>query len=208
MNLKTFFSEQARNPSGLFGRVVMSKIFDLGNATLNGFMKELLELKENDHVLEIGFGTGKLICEMSKLINKGLIEGIDISSTMVSIAERKNKKFINQGKVIIKHGDFKESNYDDNTFDKICSANTIYFWPEPERIIKKIFNILKPGGKLILAFEDKKQLEDRSLNLDIFHIYSENEIKNILLRNGFFGSIDIISREIKSQRYHCAVAEK
>ena len=208
MSFKTFFSKQASKPSGLFGRVVMSKIFDLGNATLNGFMKELTLLEENDHILEIGFGTGRLLYEMSKLINKGLIEGIDISSTMVSIAERKNKKFIIQGKVIIEHGDFDEIDYDNNSFNKICSANTIYFWPEPGKTIKKIFNILKPDGKLILAFEDKKQLEDRSLNLDIFHIYSENEVKDILLHNGFSENIDIISRKIKSNKYHCCIAVK
>ena len=71
MSFKTFFSEQARNPSGIFGRLVMSKIFDMGNARLNRFMKEELELEENDHVLEIGFGSGKLIYQMSSLINKG-----------------------------------------------------------------------------------------------------------------------------------------
>jgi hypothetical protein len=46
MNFKTFFSEQARKPSGLFGRWVMSKIFDHGNVAINDFMKELLSLKK------------------------------------------------------------------------------------------------------------------------------------------------------------------
>jgi cyclopropane fatty-acyl-phospholipid synthase-like methyltransferase len=100
MNFKTFFSEQARKPSGLFGRWVMARIFDLGNAALNDFMKELISLKENDHVLEIGFGTGKLIFNMAKQVKKGVIEGIDLSDTMVAIAEKKNKKYIAQGRVI------------------------------------------------------------------------------------------------------------
>ena len=208
MNLKTFFSEQARKPSGLFGRWVMSKIFDYGNAALNNFMKEQLLLQENDHVLEIGFGTGKLIFEMAKQVNKGLIEGIDLSDTMVAIAEKKNKKYIAEGKVIIRQGDFEETAYNDNRFDKICSANTVYFWPQPHNCIKNILRILKPGGKLILAFEDIKQLESRPLNTNIFHIYHQDEIKKLLSRNGFFGSVDMISKEIKSLRYHCVVAVK
>ena len=158
MNFKTFFSEQARKPSGFFGRWVMSKIFDRGNAAINDFMKEQLLLQENDHVLEIGFGTGKLIFEMAKRVNKGLIEGIDLSETMVAIAEKRNKNYLAQGRVIIRQGDFEETAYNDNRFDKICSANTIYFWPQPDNCIKKILRILKPGGKLILAFEDIKQL--------------------------------------------------
>ena len=208
MNFKTFFSEQARKPSGFFGRWVMSKIFDHGNAAINDFMKEQLLLQENDHVLEIGFGTGKLIFKMAKQVNKGLIEGIDLSDTMVAIAEKKNKNYIAEGKVIIRQGDFEETAYNDNRFDKICSANTIYFWPQPGNFIKNILRILKPGGKLILAFEDIKQLESRPLNTNIFHIYHQDEIKKLLSGNGFSGSIDMISKEIKSLRYHCVVAVK
>jgi ubiquinone/menaquinone biosynthesis C-methylase UbiE len=208
MNFKTFFSEQARKPSGLFGRWVMSKIFDHGNVAINDFMKELLSLKENDHVLEIGFGTGKLIFEMAKRVNKGLIEGIDLSDAMVAIAEKKNKKYIAEGKVIIRQGDFEETTYSDNHFDKICSANTVYFWPHPDNYIKNILRILKPGGKRILAFEDIEQLESRPLSTNVFRFYQPDEIITLLSRNGFSGSIDMISREIKAQRYHCAVAVK
>jgi ubiquinone/menaquinone biosynthesis C-methylase UbiE len=208
MNFKTFFSEQARKPSGLFGRWVMSKIFDHGNVAINDFMKELLSLKKNDHVLEIGFGTGKLIFEMAKRVNKGLIEGIDLSDAMVAIAEKKNKKYIAEGKVIIRQGDFEETTYSDNHFDKICSANTVYFWPHPDNYIKNILRILKPGGKLILAFEDIEQLESRPLSTNVFRFYQPDEIITLLSRNGFSGSIDMISREIKAQRYHCAVAVK
>jgi len=208
MSFKAFFSEQARNPSGLFGRVVMSKVFDLGNATLNSFMKQQLEIEENDHVLEIGFGTGKLLNEMAKLTNRGLIEGIDISEIMVKIAKRKNKKFISQGKIIIKHGDFAKERYDENSFAKICSSNTFYFWPEPNQIIRKIFNIMKPGGKLILAFEDKEQIVDRSLDFNIFHVYSENEIKEMLKRNGFSKKSYVRSKSLKSNKFHCCITVK
>lgn len=208
MNFKTFFSEQARKPSGLFGRWVMARIFDLGNATLNDFMKAQLSLKENDHVLEIGFGTGKLICEMAKTAKSGVIEGIDFSDTMVAIAEKKNKKYIARGRVIIRQGDFAETAYGHNRFDKICSANTVYFWPQPDNYTKKILRILKPGGKLILAFEDIKQLESRQLNTKVFHFYHQDEIIKLLSRNGFSRSIEVISKDKRSLRYHCAVAVK
>jgi len=171
-------------------------------------MKELLEVKGNDHVLEIGFGTGKLIYEMSKGITNGLIEGIDISDTMIDIARRRNRKPIQQGKVIIKQSGFEEIEYDDNRFDKICSSNTIYFWPEPGHIIKKIHRILKPDGTLILAFEDRKQLERRSLNPDVFRIYHEDEMKDILQRNGFSREICIRTLSRGANSFHCCLAVK
>jgi hypothetical protein len=72
MNFSTFFSEQARKPKGLFGRIVMSFVFDKGNAYLNGFVNELMSVQANDHILEIGFGTWQLIKERAKQINFSL----------------------------------------------------------------------------------------------------------------------------------------
>ena len=208
MRFRTFFTEQAGHPSGLFGRIVMSKIFDFGNAALNNFLMETLVPEENDHVLEIGFGTGKLISKMSGRINHGLVEGIDLSASMLHIAEKRNRKYINQGRVILRQGDFGEIDYDHNRFDKICSVNTVYFWIEPDKIIQKIHRLLKNGGKLVLAFEDKKQLETRPLDLDIFKMYSEYQIRDILRRNRFSAEIRIESKLIKSDKYHCCIAVK
>ena len=208
MSFNSFFSEQARKPSGLFGRLIMPLIFNLGNAALNDFMGDILDLKENDHVLEIGFGTGKFINKVAKRLNDGLIEGLDLSETMVAIAKKRNGKYMARGKVVLRQGDFLEAAYSDNRFDKICSANTIYFWSDQDHYARKILRILKPGGRLILAFEDKDQLQHRPLSCSVFKIYSLEEIEYFLSHNGFTGGIDIFSREIKSQIYHCAVALK
>jgi ubiquinone/menaquinone biosynthesis C-methylase UbiE len=103
----------------------MSRIFDHGNAVLNEFMRELLTLQADDHVLEIGFGTGKLINKMAEQASRGLVEGIDLSSTMVDMARRRNREYIATGRVKLVLGDFDQVEYRDNEFDKICSANTI-----------------------------------------------------------------------------------
>jgi len=57
MNFSTFFTKQARKPTGLFGHFVMSIVFDKGNAFLNGFVNELMSIQSYDHVLEIGLCT-------------------------------------------------------------------------------------------------------------------------------------------------------
>lgn len=208
MNIKTFFSTQAGNPSGLFGRFVMSGIFDRGNAPLHGFMKELLSVRDRDRVLEIGFGTGKLIADITQLVTTGVIEGIDVSATMVALAEKRNKRSIAKSKVILQYGDFEDAAYPENRFDLIYSANTIYFWTHPDQCVQKIWRILKPEGKVVLAFEDKAQLENRPLDANVFHIYHQDDIKDLLSRNGFSREIEIVSREIRSQRFHCAVTVK
>ncbi len=208
MRFSTFFSKQARKPTGLFGRLVMSIVFNKGNANLNRFVNELMSVQENDHILEIGFGTGKLIYDMAKQIDNGLIEGIDFSSTMVSMAQNRNKNHIAVGKVKILKGNFDEIPYKKDSFNKACSVNTLYFWPEPENTAQKIADILKPGGKFVLAFEDIAQLEQKSLSNEVFRLYSKGEVKNLLIRSGFSGGVSIESRMIGTSVLHCVVAKK
>lgn len=208
MNFKAFFSKQASKPTGLFGRVVMSRIFEKGNADLNNFMKELLSPVETDHILEIGFGTGKLISEMAAMTKRGVIEGIDLSETMVSMARKKNSVYMGKGRVKLHQGSFENMSYRDNCFDKVCSANTIYFWSDPVVTAKKILRILKPGGKLVIGFGDKEELGERPLSAEVFRLYSHGEVKDILKKAGFTSGIDILSKQGKSFILNCAVALK
>jgi ubiquinone/menaquinone biosynthesis C-methylase UbiE len=208
MNFATYFSKQARKPTGIFGRFYMSRVFEKGNAELNALMYETLSVRENDHILEIGFGTGTLIKKIAAHLDNGFVEGIDFSKSMVVIAQKKNRKYINNGKVKIHLGDFDEALFDDNYFDKIFSVNTIYFWKNPDTTISKICRILKPGGKLFIGFHDKSEMEKMPLNRDVFQYYSAHDITQLLSIDGSLTNIDIISKKGKQNICYCAVGTK
>ena len=144
MSFSSFFSKQAQKPTGIFGRIVMATVFDIGNAYLNEMVNDALAIENKDHVLDIGCGTGNLIRNMANKISEGYIEGVDFSHSMVSIARKKNKKQIDKGLVKIVEGDFDSLSYQSESFDKACSVNTIYFWSKPDVTAKKICSILKP----------------------------------------------------------------
>jgi len=207
MYFSSFFSKQAKKPTGLFGSIVMAAIFDIGNAYLNAMAEDALAIENKDHVIDIGCGTGKLIRNMANKINEGYIEGVDFSHSMVSIARKKNKKQINKGIVKIVEDDFDSLFYQNENFDKACSVNTIYFWPKPEVTATKIFSILKPGGRLILAFEDIRQLQQRNLDHDVFNFYTLEKVEDLLYRSGF-SSVEIISKTKGKLKFHCVVAIK
>lgn len=208
MGFSSFFAEQARRPDGLFGRMVMSIVFDQGNAFLNDFVNELMSVQIDDCIIEIGFGTGKLIYRMAQQIDKGTIEGVDFSKVMVSIARKRNKMNITNGKVKILEGNFDELPFEKESFTKACSINTLYFWPEPVHTARKIAEILKPDGKLILAFEDIEQLKQRKLNQEVFHLYSTGEVQDLLINAGFSKNVNIVSRKKGKSIFHCVVAIK
>lgn len=208
MTFSRFFSEQARKPSGVFGRWVMSRIFERGNVVVNDLLKEGLDLRPDDRILEIGCGTGKLIADISGSVANGFIEGIDFSETMVELAEKKNSRAIADGRVKIRQGDFGNTPYEAAGFDKVCSANTVYFWRQPERFVQKIRAILKPGGRLALSFENGEQLRKKPLATEVFRFYGTDDIRKLLEDNGFSGNVDILTRESGASKYHCAVAVK
>lgn len=208
MNFSSFFANQARKPEGLFGRIVMRMVFDRGNALLNGLVNDLMSVQADDQILEIGSGTGKLIKKMALKIDNGSIQGIDFSSEMVSIARKRNKRNITKGKVKIVDGNFDEISYEKDSFTKACSVNTLYFWPSPANTAKKIAEILKPDGQLVLAFEDIEQLKRRNLNQDVFNLYSKDEVQDILRNVGFAGNVNTVSRKKGSLIFHCVIVGK
>jgi ubiquinone/menaquinone biosynthesis C-methylase UbiE len=127
MDFSAFFSKQARKPEGLFGRTVMRIVFDHGNAFLNNFVHDLMSVQSDDRIIEIGSGTGKLVYKMARKIDKGLIEGVDFSPAMVSVARKRNRNNIAKGKVRILEGDFENMPYEKEKYSKACSVNTLYF---------------------------------------------------------------------------------
>jgi ubiquinone/menaquinone biosynthesis C-methylase UbiE len=172
MNYSTYISKQSRKPTGIFGRFVMSFFFEMGNVELNTLVYKALSVEKNDYALEIGFGPGTLIKKIAERLDNGIIEGIDLSKSMVAIAQKKNRKHINNGKVQIHLGEFDAVVFEDNCFDKIFSVNTIYFWKSPKTTISKICRILKPGGKVVIGFHDKRDMEKMS------HIISKKGKQN------------------------------
>lgn len=208
MSFLNYFSEQARRPTGFFGRMIMPIIFDRGNAFLNSLVNDLMDIRSDDRVLEIGCGTGKLVKIMAEKIENGFIEGIDFSSEMVMIAKRKNRKHIARGAVNITEDHFDDHSFKKNIFTKACSVNTIYFWENPERTVKKVMSLMQPGSKFILAFEDVHQLEQRKLNRDVFRFYRRSDVRYLLENDGFSNGVSVESREKGRLRFHCAVATK
>ena len=97
--------------------------------------------------------------------------------------------------------------YAANYFNKICSANTIYFWPQPESNAKELYRVLKAGGKLILGFRTKEQLQNTSFSEHGFQLYSEDSVVSLLSRAGF-EDVEIVKEPSKKYDSYCAIATK
>ena len=208
MRFSTYFSKQAKKPSGIFGRFFMSRIFDKGNLELNNFVKETLSIKKSDHILEIGCGTGSLIKIIADELENGIVEGIDFSKTMISMAKKKNKKHIGKKKAIIRLGNFDELQFENNSYDKIFSVNTIYFWKNPVITISKAFDLLKANGMIVLGFHNKEEMEKMDLDENIFQLYSLQDVIKLLKTDKILKEVEIISKKGQDKVNYCAIGIK
>ena len=99
MGVPEFFADQLRNPSGVFGRVVMSRFFDRSSRAINQLTMRSLALAPTDRVLEVGFGAGDLIAHMAPVVREGSVAGVDVSPDMVAVGARRLAALVESGRV-------------------------------------------------------------------------------------------------------------
>jgi ubiquinone/menaquinone biosynthesis C-methylase UbiE len=93
--------------------------------------------------------------------------------------------------------DARELPFEDNTFDAVFTNASLHAWEAPESTLNEIHRVLKSGGhyyisdlrrdmnpvaKLLLKMQTKKKDLRAGLIASINAAYTEEEIKNILLR--------------------------
>ena len=184
---KKFLAAQLRQPSGLFGRIVMGDLLNKGNEKINHLAVELLDIQPTDQVLDIGFGGGITIKDMVKLIDTGKIYGVDFSNPMVEQPKKKFKRSIESGKVSIEFADVRQLPFDDNTFDKICTVNTIYFWEDPLASLREIKRVMKSSGRLVIGIRSADKMKDLAFTKHNFRLYDPEAVKDLLVGSGFSG---------------------
>jgi ubiquinone/menaquinone biosynthesis C-methylase UbiE len=195
---KRFLAAQLRQPTGWFGKIVMGDLLNKGNEKINQYAIERLEIQPIDRVLDIGFGGGITIDEMLKTIETGKIYGVDFSDVMVAQAREKFKDAIATGKVSIEFADVRKLPFYDNTFDKICTVNTIYFWEDPEIGLREIARVLKSGGRLVIGIRSADKMKDLPFTQHSFKLYTPESVKDLLSGAGFSGiSIEHYDRDEK-----------
>lgn len=211
-SIMNYLANQARKPSGWFGRLVAPLVFNHENKHMEDFGLELMEPQKDDNILEIGFGHGRLISEMLPQVADGKVCGIDLSEEMVDLAIKRNKKRVSNGKLEIKHASIANIPYPANHFDKVFTCNTIYFWPEPLENIQEVNRVLDSKGKFYCMFRDKQLMESKGSavtdNREVFqNLYHPEEVTE-LFEEGGLKNIIHKNRNSNSEEIHVVIGNK
>jgi arsenite methyltransferase len=202
---KKFLAAQLRQPSGLFGKIVMGDLLNQHNEKMNNFAVEMLDVQPTDRVLDIGFGGGVTIERMLKTIDTGKIYGVDFSQEMVEKAKQKFKSAIESDQVSIEFADVQALPFEENTFDKVCTVNTIYFWNEPLASLQEIKRVMKDGGRLVVGIRSADKMKDLPVTQYNFRLYDPAAVRDLLIEAGF-NNISIECREDLKLDYVMVIA--
>lgn len=110
-----------------------------------------LDLKSGERVLEVGFGTGNEVLDLAELVGAGgQVAGIDISSGMLAVAQRKLEQKGPKARVELKVADARQLPYPDGSFDTVYSSFTLELFPDEDLpvVLAEIRRVLRPGGRL------------------------------------------------------------
>lgn len=147
---------QAVRPRGFWGGV-RSWFMDRRNAEAFEAAFERLDVQPTDHVLEIGFGTGRLLRKIARTARQGYVGGVDPSELMLHKGEMRTWRFRADGRVEIKWGEASHLPWPDNTFDKVAALHCFHLWDDPARAMAEIRRVLKPGGLVVLVVRGSKR---------------------------------------------------
>ena len=151
MRKPLFIAKQGRHPHGLLGRLV-AHIMARQTSADNKRAIELLGARDNDDILDAGSGHGASIAHLARLFPQAHITGVDNSDVMMKVARRANRSFIGKGQVTLEPAGSEDLPFADNTFDKIFSVHTLYFWNPIETHLAEFSRVLKPSGRIVLGF--------------------------------------------------------
>lgn len=112
---------------------------------------QALALKTGETVLELGFGTGNEVLDLAGLVGPtGRVAGIDISSGMLAVANRKLAAAAPSTPIDLRVGDARSLPFPSEAFDAVYTSFTLELFP-PEDIpvvLAEARRVLKPEGRI------------------------------------------------------------
>jgi trans-aconitate methyltransferase len=104
----------------------------------------LARVREDEAILDLGCGTGKLTVELARLASKGHVVGVDPSREMLDKANGastgvKNVRYVQAPAQVM--------NFNGN-FDLVFSNSALQWIKEHEDVMRRVHDSLKPGGRI------------------------------------------------------------
>jgi SAM-dependent methyltransferase len=162
---------------------IIERLMNRRNARMNAFAVDLLELRQSDDVLEIGFGGGVNLATLIK--RSRFVAGVDLSPDVVRRASARFREPVTSGRAVFREGRVESIPFESGRFHKICTVNTLYFWRSLEAGLAELRRVLAQDGQLAIGFLPKQWMDRMGFPSDIFTTRTSEEVRSALTTAGF-----------------------
>lgn len=176
-------------PVGEDGEKMLERMNE-SHYAVTGWALEHWKIRENDRILDIGCGGGATLKRMSEQMHDGHLTGVDYSTTSLELSAKTNAEALQQGKLDLVEASVEKLPFADNTFDKIITVESFYFWPAPAENLKEVYRVLKEQGTFLLVadiYRKENLSEQVKENIQRFHLFNPTpeEFRQLLKNAGF-----------------------
>ncbi|MBL7777737.1 MAG: class I SAM-dependent methyltransferase [Chitinophagales bacterium] len=174
---------QLRQPSGEDGLKTAELMRDT-NASMIRHAISQLELKNNDFVLELGHAAGAHVSWLFDMCPGIQYTGLEISPLMHEEATKNNSTHIQNNRASFHLYGGSNIPFEANTFHKIFSVNTIYFWDNPIEMAAELARVLQPGGLLCITFGEEAYMKHMPFTAYGFTLYNTHQVTDLFALAG------------------------
>jgi ubiquinone/menaquinone biosynthesis C-methylase UbiE len=148
--------------SGIFDRAAPK--YGKGEALMFDYfgqrLVEQVSLKSDDHILDIGTGTGIILSHAAaKMSPRGRAVGVDLSSKMLKEASKRMYPLPVEFFLM----DAEELLFPDHSFNLIFCGFCLSFFPALKTALREVRRVLKPGGTFAFTIMSQRPVLDAIL---------------------------------------------
>jgi len=173
---------QLRHPHGEHALAVAESM-NHSNGELNRAAIALLSVTPGEQVLEIGPGNAAFAQDLLRTPRSRYV-GVDVSAAMVDAGNALLAAHGLQDRADVRLGDAHALPLDSACIDAALAVNTLYFWDELKFPFAELTRVLRPGGRLCLAFGDAAFMRTLPFTGYAFHLHELAEVEQALRSAG------------------------
>ncbi len=183
-------SGNPRKPEGEDGKKMLERMNE-SHHNVTGWALSLWEIQGNDN--NSGYRLRRRSCAVP---DGGACDGwtFDGNRLFTGIGGKRPAQRIAEsvaaGKMEILEGSVEKLPFEAETFDKIVTVESFYFWPNPQENLKEVRRVLKTGGTFLLVadiYEKPGLPREVKDNIRKFHLFNptREQFKNLFREAGF-----------------------